>query len=422
MHHVIIGSGPAGTVAAETLRKLDHQSRITLIGDEDGPPYSRMAIPYFLIDQIDESGTHLRKDPSHYDRQRIERIADRVIGIDSTTRSVKLAQGESLDYDRLLVASGSRPVTPPIPGMDLPGVHPCWTLEDARAIVERATSGARVVLIGAGFIGCIILEALASRGTKLTVVEMEPRMVARMMNDAAAGLLKNWCEHKGVAVHTDTRVEAVESGTGSSPLTVTLENADALPADLVITATGVRPNMEFMAGTGIKLDRGVVVNDRMQTSLADVYAAGDVAQGLDFSTGEYSIQAIQPTAVEHAQIAAYNMAGRERRHQGSVNMNVLSTLGLISSSFGLWMGARGGDCAELCDRDRFRYLNLQFQDDRLVGASSLGLTEHVGVIRGLIQTKIPLGAWKEKLARDPTRLMEAYIAGTQPLGYNAGVL
>ena len=135
------------------------------------------------------------------------------------------------------------------------------------------------------------------------------------------------------------------------------------------------------------------------------------------------MQAIQPTATEHGQLAARNMAGHSGAvHQGTVNMNVLDTLGLISSSFGLWMGAEGGESAELLNRDRFRYLNLQFKDDVLVGATSLGLTQHVGVLRGLIQTKTKLGVWKDRLKEDPTRIMEAYMASTQALGYNAAVM
>ena len=160
----------------------------------------------------------------------------------------------------------------------------------------------------------------------------------------------------------------------------------------------------------------------MQTNDPAVFAAGDVAQGIDFSTGEYSVQAIQPTAADHGQLAARNMAGMKGAvHQGSVNMNVLDTLGLISSSFGLWMGASRGDSAELLNRERYRYINLQFDDDVLVGATSLGLTQHVGVLRGLIQSKTRLGAWKKKLVADPTRIMEAYLARTQAVGFNATV-
>lgn len=420
MGYVVVGAGPGGVVAAEHLRQYDPSADVTLVGAEPEPPYSRMAIPYYLIRQIGEEGTYLRKQPGYYERCGIDVRHSRATAIDTSAQSLNLDDGGSLRYDKLLIATGASPLTPPIPGTNLPDVHNCWNLEDARAIIEHCEPENRIVLIGAGFIGCIILEALAASGAEIHVVEMENRMVPRMMNETAGGLIRQWCEAKGVKVHTSTKVESIERS--GDKLDVSLGSGDSITADLVITATGVAPNVDFVRDSGIEVDEGVRVNEYLQTSSENVYAAGDCAQGRDFSTGEYSVQAIQPTAVEHGQIAARNMTqGHKRHHQGTVNMNVLATMGLISSSFGLWMGADGGDSAELLDRERFRYLNLQFAGDVLVGASSLGLTEHVGVLRGLIQSKTPLRHWKTKLKRDPTRVMEAYLANTQAIGYNAGV-
>lgn len=421
MKHVIVGAGPAGVVAAESLRRLQSDADITLVGDEPEPPYSRMALPYFLIKQIQESGTHLRKGAKHFSDAGIDVRQAKVTGIDRQAQQLALTGSGSLAYDKLLLATGSTPVSPPIPGIDLPGIFSCWTLDDGRNIAARAKPGAKVLLMGAGFIGCIILEALAKSGADLTVVEMEDRMVPRMMNDTAGAMIKSWCEKQGVTVHTSTKVTAIEkAGDGFN---VTLSTGDTLAADMIVSATGVRPNIDLLKGTGIETDHGILINRNMQTNDPNVFAAGDVAQGRDFSTGEYSVQAIQPTATEHGQLAARNMAGLSGAvHRGSVNMNVLDTLGLISSSFGLWMGAEGGDSAELLNRDRYRYLNLQFNDDVLVGATSLGLTEHVGVLRGLIQTKTRLGAWKDRLVEDPTRIMEAYLGSTQAIGFNAAVL
>lgn len=421
MNHVIIGAGPAGVVAAESLRRLQSDASIILVGDEPEPPYSRMALPYFLIKQVPEAGTYLRKDTGHFAAANIDVRQDRVTAIDRAAGKLALASGGSLDYDKLLIATGSSPVSPPIPGIDLPGVFSCWTLDDARNIASRAKPGAKVLLMGAGFIGCIILEALAKSGADLTVVEMEDRMVPRMMNDIAGGMIKSWCEDQGVSVHTSTKVtEIAKAGNGFS---VSLSTGDTIDADLIVSATGVRPNIDLVADTGIETDHGILVNRNMQTNDPNIFAAGDVAQGRDFSTGEYSVQAIQPTATEHGQLCARNMAGHSGAiHRGSVNMNVLDTLGLISSSFGLWMGKEGGESGELLNRDRYRYLNLQFDDDVLVGATSLGLTEHVGVLRGLIQTKTRLGAWKDRLLEDPSRIMEAYLGSTQAVGFNAAIL
>jgi NAD(P)H-nitrite reductase large subunit len=242
-----------------------------------------------------------------------------------------------------------------------------------------------------------------------------------MMDQTAGNMIKSWCQEKGVSVHTSTRVDAIEKGSGES-LKVKLDNGEVLDADLVISATGVAANIQFLDGSGLETDEGVLVNDRLQSNITDIYAAGDVCQGKDFSTGEYSVQAIQPTAADHGRIAAMNMAGKDTVHQGCVNMNVLDTMGLISSSYGLWMGIDGGESAKLCDNDRYRYLSLSFEDDVMVGAQAVGLTQHVGVLRGLIQSKLNLGKWKDHLIKDPTRIMEAYLANTQAIGHNAGVM
>ncbi|MEN9726034.1 MAG: hypothetical protein RL434_400 [Pseudomonadota bacterium] len=422
MKHVIIGAGPSGVVAAETLRKLQPGAEITLVGDEPEAPYSRMALPYFLIKQIKEEGTHLRKSADHFSSQNIKVMRDRVTTLDRAAHQAKLASGGTLAYDKLLIATGSRPVAPPVPGMDLPGIFNCWTLADARNIAARAKPGARVLLMGAGFIGCIILEALAQSGADLTVVEMADRMVPRMMNDTAGNLIKDWCQQAGVTVHTSTRVTAINKGSKLA-FAVEMSTGETAEFDLIVSATGVKPNIDFLQGSGIETDHGILVNRHMQTNDADVYASGDVAQGRDFSTGDYTVQAIQPTATEHGQLAARNMAGHQGAiHRGSVNMNVLDTLGLISSSFGLWMGKQGGQSTELLNRERFKYLNLQFEDDMLIGATSLGMTQHIGVVRGLIQTRTRLGKWKDKLLEDPTRLMEAYLASTQAIGFNAALM
>ncbi|MCB1787418.1 MAG: NAD(P)/FAD-dependent oxidoreductase [Gammaproteobacteria bacterium] len=407
MQHLIIGAGPAGVNAAEALRKLDPQATIRIIGDEPEPPYSRMAIPYLLMNNIDEHGTHLRDRADHYAQQRIDVARGRVIKIDPAQHRVTLDHGDSISYDRLLIATGSSPAHPPIPGIDAEHVSSCWTLADARAIAARAAAGSRVALIGAGFIGSIILEALARRGVQLTVIEQGERMVPRMMGPQAGGLLQTWCESKGVTVLTGAGVESIESKG------VRLAGGRFVDADLVITATGVRPNVGFLDGSGVEVDQGVLIDRQFRTNVADIYAAGDVAQGLDFSTGDYAVHAIQPTATDHGHLAALNMSGHDARYEGSLNMNVLDTLGLLSCSFGRWEGTDGGEQAELYAPDDFRYLSLQFDDDHLVGANAVGLYQHVGVLRGLIQRRTPLGIWRQRLLRDPTRLMEAYMATTQ---------
>jgi NAD(P)H-nitrite reductase large subunit len=414
MRHLIVGNGPAGVVAAETLRKHAPADTVTLLGNEPGPPYSRMAIPYLLMGNIEERGTWLRKDADHFERLGIALKTGHARALDAPAREVVLESGEVLPWDRLLVATGSRPNQPPVPGIDLPGVHPCWTLEDARAIMARAAKGSRVLQMGAGFIGCIIMEALAARGVHLTVVEMGDRMVPRMMTPGAGGLIKAWCEQKGIRVITGDRLQSIaQSG---AALVATLQDGQRIEADLVISATGVSPNTAFLEGSGVACDHGVLVDERMETNVRGVYAAGDVSRAPEFDTGRKIAYAIQPTAVEQARIAALNMAGHSATAPGALAMNVLDTLGLVASSFGQWQGvpaAEGGESVEVRDDAAFRYLRLEFKGDRLIGATSLGLTDHVGVIRGLIQGRVALGEWKAKLIADPSKLMDAYLARAQ---------
>ena len=416
MHHLILGAGPAGVIAAETIRKQAPADTITMVGDEQEPPYSRMAIPYLLIGNVGERGTYLRKSLTHFDDLKVRMVHARATAVDTVARTVTLDNGSSLAFDRLLIATGSHPVRPPIPGMDLPGIHPCWTMEDARAIMKLATKGARVLQMGAGFIGCIIMEALAARGVNLSVVEMGDRMVPRMMGPTAGGMIKDWCIAKGVQVFTGTKVEGIEAGTGGAALKVKLSNGQALDVDLVISATGVRPAIGFLEKSGVKCLLGVLTDEHLQTNVPGIYAAGDCAEAFDKVSNKTIVSAIQPNAAEQARVAALNMVGRRTALKGVTQINVLDTLGLVSSSFGEWQGVPGGEQVELTDNVAGRHLSLQFKDDVLVGCNSVGWTNHVGVMRGLVEGQIHLGAWKDRLKADPTRLMDAYLASAQGQG------
>ena len=408
--HVILGAGPAGVIAAETIRKHAPNDRITIVGDEAEPPYSRMAIPYLLMGNIDERGTYLRKNDAHFADLKVNTVRAQAISAQAATKTIALSNGQTLGFHKLLIATGSHPSRPPIPGIDSVGVYPCWTLQNARDIMALAQPGARVLQMGAGFIGCIIMEALAARGVQLSVVEMGDRMVPRMMGPTAGGMIRDWCESKGVAVFTGTKVEAIEPGT---PLKVRLSNGQTVEADLVISATGVRPAIGFLEGSGITCLQGVLTDASMQTNVPGIYAAGDCAEAFDKVSGKTIVSAIQPNAAEQARVAALNMVGQSACLKGVTQINVLDTLGMISTSFGNWEGVPGGEHAELTDKAAGRHLSLQFDGDVLVGCNSVGWTDHVGVMRGLVEGQIKLGPWKEELQRDPTKLMQAYLASAQ---------
>ncbi|HRH13871.1 MAG TPA: FAD-dependent oxidoreductase [Azonexus sp.] len=413
MKHIILGNGPAGVVAAETLRRVSPADEILLVGNEDEPPYSRMAIPYLLEGDIDESGTYLRKADDHFAALGIGQHRGRAVAVNSEKQTILFDDGHFESYDRLLIATGSHPVRPPIPGIDLPAVQTCWTLEDARAIADLARPGSRVLQLGAGFIGCIIMESLVKRGVHLTVVELGDRMVPRMMTPEAGSMIKRWVEKQGVRVVTGAGVERIEEG-ASAPLTVTLTTGDQIDCELLIVAAGVAPNVAFLDGADVHVAKGVLVDDTMQTSVPGIYAAGDVAEAPDLFSGRHLVAAIQPNAADQARIAALNMAGQAARMSGVLAINVLDSMGMISSSFGEWQGVSGGEGVERTDEARGRYISLQFSDDVLVGATAIGLTDHVGALRGLIQARTRLGPWKQRLLETPTRFVEAFIACQRP--------
>ena len=284
MKHVILGNGPTGVVAAETIRKKRPGDEIVIVGDEHERPYSRMAIPYLLEGKIAESGTLLRHDRNHWEKARIGLVEARATAVDGQARTVTLSNGETLAWDTLLLATGSKPVRPPIPGMDLPDVVSCWTLEDARAILSRLRPGARVLQMGAGFIGCIIMEAIATTvgktGGSLTVVEMGDRMVPRMMTPMASRLIRAWSEKAGVEILTSTRVTGIEvnrpPGGLMSPVAkaklhphhvlVSFGDGEKRAFDFVICATGVAPAIDYLKGSGVEIGSlgGIVVSKSLR--------------------------------------------------------------------------------------------------------------------------------------------------------------
>jgi NAD(P)H-nitrite reductase large subunit len=406
MDYVIVGAGSAGVRAAETLRKTSASAKITLVSGEPGEPYSRMVIPYILNGTIDDDGARQRRSHHHFEGLGIRYLNSKALQVHPRPDggSVDLDDGSELAYDRLLIATGSSPTLPPIPGTDLPGVVTCWTLDDAHKIAPKLVPGARVVMLGAGFVAGVCMKSLVNSGARLSVVAGRSGQILRsMMTPVGSSMLQRWLEGRGVEVITTGRTLRIEHGPKLVMDTRTID------ADLIILATGVHPNVAFLDHTGVEIRSGVVIDAHMQTSVPCIYAAGDVAEGRDFSTGEWVVHALQPTATEHGRIAALNMAGKDVAYLGSLSMNVLDSLGLISHTFGQWQGKLGGESTEVVDEANFIYTRLCFDSDRLIGAITIGHPQHAGAIRGLIQSRQHLGNWKDQLMKNPQLVMDAQI-------------
>jgi NAD(P)H-nitrite reductase large subunit len=412
-HHVIIGGGPAATNALETIRIFDSEAKITLVSDE--PAHSRMALPYWLAGDIPPEQTHTG-DATHFQKLGVEtRFGSRVVSVDASGRSVALNDGSSLPYDNLLIATGSSPVVPSVPGTDLPGVQPLWSLAHTQQLLDETSDKEkpRVLLVGAGFIGFIVLNAMFKRGWNLTVVEREFQVLPRMLDGESAGIVQNWLSSKGVDMHSDTTVQSISAGDGGKKL-VHLANGNQIAADIVIIATGIKANLDLIDGAGIDTDEGILVNDQMQSSVPNIYAAGDVAQGPVFFSDQRSVHAIHPTAVDHGRVAGANMAGQDVHYPGSLLMNVVDVCGLQTVSYGAWNDTTA-EATTISNPNNSIYRKLLWHDDRLVGAiftgqaDDLGMLSDIGMVKGILQTQTGLGPWKQYLTENLFDVRRAYV-------------
>ena len=413
--HVIIGGGPVATNAIETIRQFDEgAAQITLVCDE--PAHSRMALPYWLAGQVPREHTYTADETSCQALGVEAKIGVRAVAVDTDARTVALDDGSSLEFDNLLIATGASPAGLPIPGTDLDGVQALWSLEHTDRLLE-ATEGLekpRVTMIGAGFIGFIMLNAMYKRGWDLTVVEREGQVLPRMLDADAATIVQDWLGKKEIAVHSGAGVEAIVAGDDGGKV-VQLAGGESVEADVVIVATGIQPNTALASAAGIETDQGILVDSRCQTSAAGVYAGGDVAQGPVLGGGENEIHSIQPTAVDHGRIAGANMAGHDVEYPGSLSMNILDVCGLQNASFGNW-GDAAAEVVTISNPQDSIYRKLLFNGDQLTGAvfvgraNDLGMLTDVGMVKGIMQTQTDLGSWRGFLAENPFDIRRAYIA------------
>jgi len=410
-NHVIIGGGPAATHALETIRRIDENAGITLISDE--PAHSRMALPYWLCNNIPREHT-LTADDAYYKKHNVTaKVGQRVASIAADEDKVVLADGEEIAFDKLLLATGSSPLPMPIPGSDLPGVQNLWSLADTDAAIKAGEGKGplKVLFIGAGFIGFIVASAAHKRGWEITVVERDPQLLPRMLDADAASLVDDWLGKQGVKTHVGVSVQSIEADGDQKK--VNLDNGDSLTVDLVVVAIGVQPNVDLAKAAGIDVDHGVLVNAKQETSRANVFAAGDVSQGSVLFQDEKEVHAIHPTAVDQGRVAGANMAGESIEYGGSLLMNVIDICGLQTVSYGAWND--DADATVIHNPANHIYRKLLWRDDKLVGAiftgraRDAGLLTDIGMVKGILQTQTPLGAWKKHLVENPFDIRRAYI-------------
>ena len=410
--HLIIGGGTAGMNAIRTIREEEtERSTITLVSAEK--PYSRMVLPYYLDRSIAESHVFTATARVLADWGVTTQMGKRATALDTKANVCTLDDGTTVEYDDCVIATGSSAVRAPVPGADGPGVHSFWTLDQARGVLAQIQPGSHVVMVGAGFIAFTILNSILSLGAKLTIVEVAPRILPRMIDDAGAGLVQAWLEQNGVAVRPGAKLTRIDDAKGRRRLKMAA--GGDLVADVVIMATGIRTNLDWLKGSDVKISQGVVVDDHLRSSVPNVYAAGDVAEGPDLIGETNAVHAIEPTAQEHGRIVGANMAGKDVRYRGSLIINIVEVCHLDVASFGAWDDAKA-ETASGVKADRPAYRKLLWRGDRLTGAIILGpssdiwTTNDVGMLKGLVQSGVSLGAWKAHLKKNPFDIKPAFIA------------
>ncbi len=385
-HLAVVGNSAAALSALESFRRAGGTARVTLVSAEPGPAYSRVLLPYFLRGKVSRDGLVIR-GPEYYERMGAELLSGvRVESLDAGARELELAGGRRLTYDRLLLAIGSRPARPPIPGLDHPAVRSLWTLDDALGLDPVLRPGARALVLGSGFVALQAAWAARCRGLEVTVVELDGRIMPRVLDAGAAAVLHERIEAHGVPVHTGTATEALEDEDGR--VRVTAAGLDPFTVDVVIVGTGARPNDELLPQALEEGRPGIPVDAAMRTPVDGVYAAGDVTRGPTALGGPPEIHALWPTAVEQGKVAGANLAAelaadaaagpgleagvRPVTYRGSLSMNVTEMFGLTVASLGRFVDTDGDDVFVTDGLPGLAYFKLVSRDGLPAGAVALG--------------------------------------------------
>jgi NAD(P)H-nitrite reductase large subunit len=398
-HYVILGNSAAGLTAIDAIRQRDKAGPITLISQEPDPAYSRVALPYILSKEKNLRQITLQDD-AYFKANNVETvIGTGASGLDAKNKTITLDDGRTVSYDRLLIATGSASRVPPVQGIEEADVCYHWTLADTRKLEEQMAKAKTCFVIGAGFISLLTVSALIKAAPlKYTVVEIADQVMPQLLDETGGDALERGMREKGIDVLLGDSVSAIERRSGAYG--VTLGSGKSYDADMIVCGTGVRPNVDFLSGSEIKLANGVVTNERQQTSDPTVYAAGDCAETDDFLSGERVVHAIWPTAIDQGRVAGANMAGDAETYPGSLSWNVTELFGLASASVGEFRDRPGLEPVVFHNAAANIYRKLLLDGNRIVGAVVIGRAEHIqdlGVVQAMIRRRTDISKWKHML-------------------------
>ena len=415
--YLIIGNGAAGVTAAETIRIQDPQGRITIVSAEPGPMYSRPGLAYVLMQEIPSQQIHART-MEWYAQFGVELVHGTAVSLDVTQRKVGLADGRSLPYDKLLIATGARAVSPPYPGIDLKGVVYLDTLEGTQDLLKQTRRARRAVVIGGGITALELSEGLSHQGVDTHYFVRRDLLWNRVFNEAESKILEERMTAHGVTIHYHTEIQEIQGNWRGRVQSVILKDGSEFKCDLVGIAIGVEPQLDLIKNTPIAIDRAILVNEFLQSSVPDIYAAGDCAQVYDRWTQKHMLDVLWPSAVAGGRAAALNMVGQTFAYVKGSPFNACLLFGLHITTMGQ-VNPHPSEAPEVVQHLSrgssevwYTYprtynsawaatgpntLRLVINDGYLVGALLMGNQRLADPLRHLIEDGVYIGDWEEAL-------------------------
>lgn len=415
MRYVIIGNSIAAIHAIEAIRKHDRSGTLTVIARENEPVYGPPVISYWLEDRIATQDLGYRPE-DFYIKNEVNLLSGvTALQIDTAQKKVIVSAGEPVPYDRLLIACGGEPIIPPVPGLSPDNYYGFNRLADVKRLKKAVRPGKEAVIVGGGLIGLKAAESLTRCGVKVTVLELAGQILGSILPSNGAALVQSRMEQEGVTFLLNNTLTGVEPADDGSQL-LTISSGGKLRADLLIMAIGVRPAVGITKGTDLAVGRGILVDEFMRTNHENIYAAGDVAEERDLFSGKQRVNAILPSASRQGAIAGANMAGGNERSEGGFTFNSLQLFDLSLMTIGRILERDEGITQTEAIKGRWQRRILFWTGDCLTGAILINDSENAGLLRDLIQKRIPIPEGKERLLSKtelinlPSTLWDNYLA------------
>ncbi len=408
--YLIIGNSVAAVNCVEAIRCIDKTDDITIVSDEELFNYSRPLLSYYLGGRItEEKLPFVNRD--FYEKHGVNLIlGKRAAGLDVSKKEVSLDDSTLLSYDRCLISVGGAPIVPPIEGFreDINGIFTFLKLKEAKMLkdyIEKREIKEAVVL-GGGLIGLKVVEGLLERGLKPTVIELMDRILATTFDKEASSIIEERLAQGDCKVIKEDTIQGIETKEGKIAR-IFLRSGKEIATSLLIVAVGVRPNLELVKGTPIRVDRGILVDRFMRTNIEDVYAAGDCAQGIDFLSKTNAVIAIWPVAARQGRVAGLNMCGKGTEYPGLFAMNSVQIIDIPTISFGITNPPeeKGYEVLKNLDKDKGVYKKIVLKDTKIVGVILLRSIDRAGVYGMLIREGIDVKDFKDQLLRDDFGLL-----------------